>query len=155
MACEKPKKLGNGLGTSSKSSEMVPKSSELVRKKLVWEKPKRSRQWSRRNPKKAHGRSSERIRNGLTSPKRLSKSPKPEEGGGGGAAGGGEGAPAFFGGTRVHRQFCWGPGCTGNCLGLHVQCSSVAREARTASGSQLLVASPQQDFRVYGLGFRV
>ena len=28
--------------------------------------------------------------------------------------------------------------------GLHVQCSQVAREARTASGSQVLVASPQQ-----------
>ena len=32
--------------------------------------------------------------------------------------------------------------------GLHVQCSQVAREARTASGSQVLVASPQQNFRV-------
>ena len=64
-------------------------------------------------------------------------------------------------GALLHRQLFWfrvfsfdthylalERPATPALLGLHVQCSQVAREARTASGSQVLVASPQHDVRV-------
>ena len=108
----------------------------------------------------------EKLRNGLgwfgRSPKKNQKwSGMVWEVGGGG--GGGQGAPAKCFGLRVFTDDAQRldrlDGQCGPYLALerpaaptlprlHVQCSHVAREARTASGSQVLVANTQQDFRV-------
>ena len=136
MVWEKPEKARDGLGTSSKSSEMVP---EKLRtgleeaQKLVWEKPKRSRKWSGRSPEKLRNgleKPNEKPQKALESPKQGGKVHRQFFGGDQGAPaillrGGpgctgnglrGQGAPAIVLNRRLER----GPGCPGDCLGFRV-----------------------------------
>ena len=175
MVREKPKKAQKWFGRTPKSSETVGKKPKkgggmvwlngLGPKKLkkgsemVWRTPKKLRKClsggSRTKAQKWSGRSTMVWKKPKKAPKWCGGSPRIKD----------RVAPAIvlgFGSLPFDSL-------DGQCVpclalerpaapalpGLHVQCSQVAREARTASGSQVLVASPQQDFRVSGLGFRV
>ena len=120
MVWDKPEKVGNGLGKLKK----------------LRNGPETAQNWSGRSPKAGLGEAQKvqknglgevqkRLRNGLGEAQKAQKwsgdaqqGSAPEGSGNAqnvGGGGGGQGAPAILlGGTRVHRQFLGGRGCTGN-----------------------------------------
>ena len=115
---------------------------------MVWKKVQK---WSGKSPEMV--REVKKLRNGLGQKSSEMVWEKPRNGPWGGG-GGGQVSPAIVLGygslplTPVWALPCPERPAAPALLGLHVQCSQVAREARTASDSQVLVASPQQHFRV-------
>ena len=131
---ESPKKLSNGLGEARKGSERG--SAESPKKlrnglqkgsEMVWAKPKKAQKLSGRSRGGWGGKVARAIVLGFGSlPLTL------------------KGSTALT--ASVGLALPWSVQQPQLYLGCTF--SALAREARTASGSQVLVASPQQDFRV-------